>query len=135
MDDVHLESIFELTVKKDSVDNIVSLFVIDDYPADIKEKFFADIFSFLKQDGHLFFAAYTPNDEGMKKFFQLSGYETHVEPASLYKTLLARLGFYVEAFDVLNAQGELELDGVIQSINREYILIDAVKKDEPDSPQ
>ena len=128
MDEVRLESIFELKERKESLDNIVSLFVIDDYSTDTKEKFFADIFSFLKKNGHLFFAAYTPDDEGMQKFFQLSGYETYVEPASVYKEILTCLGFSIEVFDIINAQGEMKLDGVIQPIEREYVLIDAVKK-------
>ena len=62
MDIVWEQNIFGLQLAKNSVDNIVSLFVIDDYPSEKKHMFFRQVLSFLKPGGRFFFAAYSPND-------------------------------------------------------------------------
>ncbi len=59
------QSVVSPGLKLSSVDHIVSLFVIDDYPADIKQTFFAQVWDAMRSDGWFFFAAYSPNDERM----------------------------------------------------------------------
>lgn len=127
MNHVLLESIFDLNMPRESIDNIISLFVLDDYPSDMKKRLFSDVFSFLKPGGHLFFAAYTKNDEGIKKFQQIIDYEVHVESEYLYRKLLTSLGFSIKVFDILNVQGNFNMDGINQSVQREYVLIEAIK--------
>lgn len=127
MDQVFRESIFELTLQKDSFDNIISIFVLDDYPSDRKKIFFSEVFSILKKNGHFFFAAYTENDEGIKKFQDILGYKTYVEPESEYRMLLSDAGFHIESLETMNADGVFNFEGTSQQIKREYILIDAIK--------
>lgn len=57
--------IFDLPFAANSIDNIVSPFVIDDYIPEKKAKFFTKVSSLLKPGGNFFFAAYSPNDERM----------------------------------------------------------------------
>lgn len=127
MDQVYLESIFELTLQKESFDNIISIFVLDDYPSGRKKIFFADAYSLLKKNGHFFFAAYTENDEGIKKFHDTLGYKTYVEPESEYRMLLSDAGFHIASVEIIHAEGIFSFEGSSQDIKREYILIDALK--------
>jgi len=67
MDIVWQKDIFDLQLADNSVDNAISLFVMDDYPSEKKSAFFMQVYSFLKPNGRFFFAAYSPNDERMGK--------------------------------------------------------------------
>ena len=65
METVLQHDIFDLPFAACSIDTIVSLFVIDDYPSEKKAIFFTTVFSLLKPGGNFFFAAYSPHDERM----------------------------------------------------------------------
>ena len=67
MKTVFHQSIFDFQLKKSSVDNIISLFVIDDHPSEKKRIFFKHVLSSLKPSGRFFFSACSPNDERMGK--------------------------------------------------------------------
>lgn len=128
MDHVLLADIFDLKMPRESIDNIVSLFVIDDYCDDKKTKFFADILIMLKPGGHLFFAAYSPNDEGMQRFQATLGYKAFVESERYYISLLTKTGFIIDSIEILKASGNFNMNATSEVIKREYILIKAIKK-------
>jgi ubiquinone/menaquinone biosynthesis C-methylase UbiE len=133
MDTVWQKDIFELQLTKNSVDNIVSLFVIDDYPSKKKRLFFARVFSFLKQGGHFFFAAYSPNDERMGSLREVINpkagvtFQIHLEDASFYKRMLRLCGFKIDVSKVLRTRGFHEVGKESMTLKREFIIIVARK--------
>jgi ubiquinone/menaquinone biosynthesis C-methylase UbiE len=135
MDVVWQQSIFDLQLAKNSVDNIVSLFVIDDYPSEKKRVFFGQVFSFLKPQGHFFFAAYSPKDERMgtlrevikAKAKERDSLKVYLEDASFYENMLQECGFAIDKSEKINANGVLEVGRQVMRLKREFILIVARK--------
>lgn len=133
MDTVWQQNIFDLRLTKNSVDNIVSLFVIDDYPSEKKRMFFRRVFSFLKPDGRFFFAAYSPNDERMGKLREVvsektgNRFKVYLEPASFYEEVLKVCGFTIDPSEILKTSGQFETETQVISIRREFIVIVARK--------
>lgn len=62
MIDTYQESVFDFQKQEKSIDNLISLFIIDDYP-DSQKTIFNKVFMILKSDGYFFFSSYSPNDE------------------------------------------------------------------------
>jgi 2-polyprenyl-3-methyl-5-hydroxy-6-metoxy-1,4-benzoquinol methylase len=133
MQSVLQQSIFDLELGKNSVDNVVSLFVIDDYPTERKRIFFKRIFSFLKPDGRFFFAAYSPNDERMsalkEKINKKAGttFIIYLENLFSYKNMLQECNFVVDTTEIIKTPGVYEIGSQAISLMREFILI-VVKK-------
>jgi len=135
MDAVWQQSIFDLQLAKNSVDNIVSLFVIDDYPSEKKRMFFRQVFSFLKPHGHFFFAAYSPKDERMGTQREVikakakagDSLEVYLEDASFYEDTLQECGFAIDKSEIINANGVLKIRRQVTRLKREFILIVARK--------
>ena len=133
MDTVWEQNIFDLQLVKNSVDNIVSLFVIDDYPSEKKRTFFKQVFSFLKLGGHFFFAAYSPNDERMGKLREVINakarvsFEIYLEDTSFYEDRLQECGFAIDKTQVMRTNGVYEIGPQVISLKREFIVIVARK--------
>ena len=135
MDTVWQQNIFDLQLAKNSVDNIVSLFVIDDYPSEKKRMFFRQVFSFLKSQGHFFFAAYSPKDDRMGTLREVIkakakariSLEVYLEEASFYKDTLQECGFAIDKSESINANGVLKIRREVIRLKREFILIVARK--------
>ena len=131
MDAVWQQNIFDLQLAKNLVDNIVSLFVIDDYPSEKKRMFFRQVFSFLKPRGHFFFAAYSPKDERMgtqrevikAKAKARVSLEIYLEDASFYEDTLQECGFTIDKSESINANGVTKIRGEAIRLKREFILI------------
>ena len=117
METVWQQNIFDLQLAKNSVDNIVSLFVIDDYPSEKKRMFFRKVFSFLKPHGHFFFAAYSPKDERLgtqrevikAKAKARDSLEVYLEDASFYEDTLQECGFVIDKSEIINTNKVLEI--------------------------
>jgi SAM-dependent methyltransferase len=132
MDTVWQKSIFDLDIAACSFDNVISMFVIDDYPADKKRDFFSRVAACLKPGGHFFFAAYSPNDEGMGILRNTSEppdnhYEVYLESDSFYKILLDNCSCTATHVEIFRTQGKFKVETQLRDIWREYILIVAVK--------
>lgn len=135
MDTVWQHNIFDLQLAENSVDNVVSLFVIDDYPSEKKRIFFRQVFSFLKPCGHFFFAAYSPKDERMGTLREVikvvakarDSFEVYLEDASFYEDTLQECGFAIDKIEVVNTNGVLEMRRQVIRLKREFILIVARK--------
>ena len=129
MDTVWQRNIFDLRLAESSVDNVVSLFVIDDYPSEKKRVFFTRIFSYLKADGCFFFAAYSPNDERMGSMREVINartgvsFEIHLEDASSYESMLRQCGFTIDRSEILRTNGLYEEI----ALKREFVVIVARK--------
>jgi ubiquinone/menaquinone biosynthesis C-methylase UbiE len=129
MDTVWQKNIFDLQLKKNSVDNIISLFMIDDYPSDKKETFFRQAFSFLKPGGHFFFAGYSPNDERMGKSRDMIDakakvdFEIYLEDASFYVDKLQECSFIMDKTEILKTTGLYDIGPQVISLKREFILV------------
>jgi ubiquinone/menaquinone biosynthesis C-methylase UbiE len=134
MDTIWQQNIFDLQLPKHSVDNIVSLFVIDDYPSEKKRLFFRQVFSFLKPGGRFFFAAYSPNDERMGVLRKVvsrkteNSFEVYLQPASFYEKLLKDCGFTINQSKIFKTLGEFKTETQVISIRREFILIVAIRE-------
>ncbi len=137
MDTVWRQNIFDLQLAQNSVDNIATLFVIDDYPSDKKCMFFKQVFSFLKPQGHFFFAAYSPKDERMgtqreairAKAKAPDSFEVYLEDTYFYENTLLECGFAIDKSEVVNTNGVFEIGQQVIRLNREFILIVARKKE------
>lgn len=137
MDTVWRQNIFDLQLAQNSVDNIVTLFVIDDYPSEKKCLFFKQVFSFLKLQGHFFFAAYSPKDERMGTRRQVirakakapDSFEVYLEDTSFYENTLLECGFAIDKSEVVNTNGVFEIGQQVIRLKREFILIVARKKE------
>lgn len=135
MDTVWQQSIFDLQLTQNSVDNIASLFVIDDYPSETKCMLFRQVFSFLKPQGHFFFAAYSPKDERMGtqrevikvKAKSRDSLKVYLEDASFYENTLLECGFAIDKSELVNTNGVLEIGQQVIRLKREFILIVARK--------
>lgn len=135
MDTVWQQNIFDLQLAQNSVDNIASLFVIDDYPSETKCMFFKQVFSFLKPHGHFFFAAYSPKDERMgtqrdvikAKTKAPDSIEVYLEDASFYENTLSECGFAIDKSEIINTNGVKEIGREVIRLKREFILIVARK--------
>jgi SAM-dependent methyltransferase len=136
MDTVWQKNIFDLQLKKNSVDNVISLFVIDDYPSDKKEMFFRQVFSFLKPGGHFFFAGYSPNDERMGKLRNAINakagvnFKIYLEDASFYIDKFQECGFIVDKTEIFKTSGAYETETQVMRLKREFILM--VAENPPD---
>ena len=133
MDTVWEQNIFDLQLAKNSVDNIISLFVIDDYPSEKKRMFFRQVFSFLKPGGHFFFAAYSPNDERMGRLREVIdakarvSFEIYLEDASFYEDRLQECGFAIDKTEIIKTSGLYETGPQAIRLKREFIVIVAWK--------
>ena len=133
MDKTVQKSLFELQLESNSVDNAVSLFVIDDYPSHQKTSFFSQVFTWLKPGGHFFFAAYSPADERMgKKKVQINTktaaeFEIFLEDSISYENRLADCGFKVSLTELLSATGHYKIETESIAVQREFILLIAQK--------
>lgn len=136
MNTVLQKNIFDLTLAKDSVDNAISLFVIDDYPSERKRAFFSKVFSFLKPGGHFFFAAYSPRDERMGKMREAidskagARLEVHLEDSASYEDKLKECGFIIDSSEVFRTHGVFGIGFREMKLRREFIIISARKPDE-----
>lgn len=129
METVVQRDIFDLPFAECTIDNIVSLFVIDDYPSEQKEMFFIKVFALLKPGGHFFFAAYAPHDERMgtwrgavKKAAQ-GGFEVYLEDVSSYKDRLQRCGFLLEKTEIVTAEGVFQVGTQRAKLRRAFIIM------------
>ena len=135
MDTVWQQNIFDLQLANNSVDNIVSLFVIDDYPDEKKRMFFRQVCSFLKPHGHFFFAAYSPKDERMgtrreaikAKAKARDSLEVYLEDASFYEDTLQECGFAIDMSETIKTNGVLRIRRQVIRLKREFILVVARK--------
>lgn len=133
MDKVWQKNIFELQISNNAVHNIISLFVMDDYPSEKKLTFFGQVFSFLKPGGLFFFAAYSPNDERMGKLREVVNakvglnFEVYLEDASFYEDSLKECGFILERTEIIKTDGVYETDSQVIRLKREFIVMIASK--------
>ena len=133
MDRVIQQSVFEVHLKANSVNNAVSLFVLDDYPSDQKISFFRQVFAWLKPGGCFFFAAYSPNDERMGKLKGQININTkadftiYLESASTYQDMLSACDFTLLQSEVMGTCGKYEVEAKPTDVKREFILIVARK--------
>jgi len=136
MNTVLQKNIFDLTLAKDSVDNAISLFVMDDYPPERKRAFFSKTFSFLKPGGHFFFAAYSPRDERMGKMREAidskagARLEVQLEDSASYEDKLKECGFMIDNSEVFRTHGVFETRSHEMRLRREFIIISARKPEE-----
>ncbi len=136
MDTIWQKNIFDLKLVGGSVDNVVSLFMIDDYPRERKLEFFRQIHSLLRRGGHLFFAAYSPDDERMGKRREEvnrktgARFEIHLEDASFYKEMLGWAGIAVLKAEIVRTRGQYRTDSraELMELKREFILIVGQKR-------
>jgi len=139
MNTVWEKDIFDLDLKDNSVDNIVSLFVMDDYPSEKKRAFFRQVFKFLKPGGRLFFTAYSPNDERMgrlreviaakalKTLKRLKLIKVYLEEDSFYKRIFQECGFMISTSEIISTQGLYKTESEVLMLKREFIMIVARK--------
>jgi len=135
MDTVCEDSIFELQLEEDSVDNVITLFVLADYPSEKKAEFLRRVHSCLKRGGRFFFSAYSPNDGYMGKRAREraamrdggGSFELYLEDASTYKDMLENIGFRIEKIETLESTGTLKRGSETISFDREFISIVAIK--------
>lgn len=128
--------IFDLRLEQDSVDNVITLFVLADYPYEKKLDFLQQVYSCLKQGGRFFFSAYSPNDGYMGKSARErasmreggGSYEVHLEDASAYENMLENVGFRVEKMVTIKSVGTFVRDSEKTSFDREFIVIVALKE-------
>ena len=137
MDTVWQKDIFRIQLPANGVDNVISLFVIDDYPSKDKLLFFREVFSFLKQGGRLFFAAYSPRDERMGSLRELISsrtgvsFKVYLEEPSFYTGGLGECGFTIDNLEAIQAKGlyRTRTGEETTEVKREFILIVARKAD------
>ena len=133
MDTVWEKNIFELQLENSSIDNIISLFVIDDYLSEKKFVFFRKVFDSMKPGGRFFFSAYSPDDGYMGKIHEITlkngggSFKVHLEDASFYENMLEECGFIVDNIELIHSRGEIERDSRVKELKREFILIVARK--------
>jgi SAM-dependent methyltransferase len=135
MDTVYERNIFELQLEEGSVDNIITLFVLADYPSEKKTGFLRRVYSCLRHGGRFFFSAYSPNDGYMGKRaceradMRNGGgsFEVYLEDAPTYRNMLVDNGFRIEKIETIVSSGTLERDSKMISFEREFIVIVAIK--------
>jgi SAM-dependent methyltransferase len=125
--------IFDLGCQDDIADNVVSLFVVDDYKPEKKIEFFEEIYRLLKRGGRFFFAAYSPRDERMgalrNEFSEKIGirkFRIFLENASSYEDKLRKSGFLIDRSETVNTVGFYQPQSTNErpiSVQREFILI------------
>ena len=136
MERVYEGDIFDLRLEQNSVDNVITLFVLADYPSEKKLDFLRQVYSCLKQGGRLFFSAYSPNDGYMGKSARErasmreggGSYEVHLEDASAYENMLENAGFRIEKTGTIGSEGTFVRDSRMISFDREFIVIVALKE-------
>jgi len=135
MDTVHENNIYELHLEKDSVNNVITLFVLADYPSEKKAEFLRRVHSCLKQGGRFFFSAYSPNDGYMGKRAREratmrnggGSFVVYLEDASTYQDMLENMGFRIEKIETIESTGTLKRGSETISFDREFIVIVAIK--------
>lgn len=135
---VYEGDIFDLRLEQDSVDNVITLFVLADYPYEKKVDFLQQVYSCLKQGGRFFFSAYSPNDGYMGKSARErasmrecgGSYEVHLEDASTYENMFENAGFRIEKIETIELEGTFEKDSELTSFDREFIVIVALKEEQ-----
>lgn len=133
---VYEGDIFDLRLEQNSVDNVITLFVLADYTSEKKLDFLRQIYSYLKQGGHFFFSAYSPNDGYMGKSARErsimreggGSYEVYLEDMLTYKNMLENAGFRIEKIRTIGSEGIFVRDSKITSFDREFIVIVALKE-------
>jgi SAM-dependent methyltransferase len=125
--------IFSLPCKDRIADNVVTLFVVDDYEAPRKVEFFEEVHRLLKLGGRFFFAAYSPRDERMGTLrdefsdkTEIRQFRIFLEDASSYEDKLRRCGFLVDRSEVISTVGSCQpllISGPPINVKREFILI------------
>ena len=129
METVLHHDILDLPFAACSIDNIVSLFVIDDYSSKKKAKFFSTVFSLLKPGGNFFFAAYSPHDERMgvchEEFNRQApeSVEVCLEDVSSYKRRFRKCGLLLNQIEIITADGEFRLGTQEVILRREFIVM------------
>ncbi len=122
MDRVCQQDLFHPGVRPESVDNLVCLFVVDDYPTDDKRSFFHFARAVLRRDGHVFLAAYSPADEYMGRTRSATEPAVYLESRQAYLDYLAEADLSVYSSETLHATGQIDVGG---SIRREFLLFAA----------
>lgn len=116
-----------------SVDNVFSLFVLDDYPDAVKTSFLATVGKILKPEGRLFLATYSPADErmgarcktinaGLRQHFNV-----HLRPIGYYREQLRIAGFRVEHDEGYRCAGTYSTPDGDVPVRREFILMSGMK--------
>jgi len=136
MDIVYEDNIFDLQLEKNSVDNIITLFVLADYPAEKKKDYLQQVYSCLKHGGRFYFSAYSPNDGYMGKSARArstlrsggGSYEVYLEDLSTYQYMLEEIGFRIENIEIIESEGSFGRDSKVTSVDREFIVLVALKE-------
>ncbi len=136
MDTICENNIFELQLEEDSVDNVITLFVLADYPSEKKVEFLRRVHSCLKRGGRFFFSAYSPNDGYMGKSAREraamrnggGSFELYLEDASTYQELLENIDFRIDKIETIESTGTLKRGSETISFDREFIVIVAIKE-------
>jgi len=136
MERVYKSDIFDLRLEENSVDNVITLFVLVDYPSEKKLGFLKQVYSCLKRGGRFFFSAYSPNDGYMGKSARErasmreggGSFEVHLEDASAYEDMLKNAGFKIEKVGTIGSEGTFVGDSKTISFDREFIVIVARKE-------
>ena len=129
METVLQHDIFDLPFAACSIENIVSLFVIDDYSSEKKARFFATVFSLLKPGGNFFFAAYSPRDERMGAWHgafnrqRQESIEIYLEDVSSYRRRFQQCGLLLEQLEIIKADGVFQLGIHTVKLRREFIVM------------
>jgi SAM-dependent methyltransferase len=136
MERVYEGDIFDLQLEQNSVDNVITLFVLADYPSKKKLDFLQQVYSYLKQGGRFYFSAYSPDDGYMGKSARErasmreggGSYEVHLEDVSDYENMLENAGFRIEKIGTIGSEGTFVRDSKTISFDREFIVIVALKE-------
>ena len=137
MNEIWMKDVFQLRLEENSVDNVITLFVVSDYPLVKKRVLFKQIFSYLKPGGHFFFSAYSPDDGYFRDLDEIKVKESgesftlHLEDESYYLDIFSDIGFDILESAVLKIPTVLERDSRVAKtgsrLDREFIVIMAVK--------
>lgn len=133
MDTVWEQDIFKLCLPHGSVDNVISLFVIDDYPSERKQEFFGLVFRLLRAGGLFFFAAYSPHDDRMGRLRETinakAGFKFHVylEDQTYYENAFRGHGFSIHRSEIVRSVGVYEVEPEPIRLRREFIVIVGLK--------
>jgi SAM-dependent methyltransferase len=125
--------IFDLRCQDGIADNVISLFVIDDYKPERKIVFFKEVHRLLKRGGRFFFGAYSPRDERMgalrNEFSEKIGirkFRIFLENASSYEDKLRKSGLLIDRSETVNTVGFYQPQSTSEppiDVRREFILI------------
>lgn len=135
MNTVHENNIYELQLEEDSVDNVITLFVLADYPSEKKAELLQRVHSCLKRGGRFFFSAYSPNDGYMGKRAREraamrnggGSFDVYLEDALTYQNMLENMGFRIDKIETIASTGTLKRGSETISFDREFIVIVAIK--------